>query len=74
MVITGALVGFQTYVVRTTGSLVIKADMLHYRSDLWMNIGVLAAILLAGYGFNWVDAFFAILVGIFLLRLIRNWS
>lgn len=68
VVITGALVLFQNYVVRTTGSLVIKADMLHYRSDLWMNIGVLAAILLAGYGFNWVDAFFAILVGVFLLK------
>ncbi len=68
VIITLALVGFQTYVVRKTGSLVIQADMLHYRSDLLMNIGVLLAISLTHQGFYWIDAIFATLVGFYLLK------
>ena len=32
--LTAALLGFQRYVVRRTGSIAIRADSLHYRSDL----------------------------------------
>lgn len=42
--LTLLLVGFQTYVVRQTGSVAIKADSLHYRADILVNLGVIAAI------------------------------
>ena len=44
--ITLVLVAFQMYVVRRTGSVAIRADSLHYRSDLLLNLGVLASLLL----------------------------
>ena len=47
IVITSALVLYQRRVVRLTTSTAIKADSLHYASDLLMNIGVIAALALA---------------------------
>ena len=49
IILTLALVAFQSYVVRTTGSLAIAADSVHYRSDLLINLTVAAAIALAGW-------------------------
>jgi ferrous-iron efflux pump FieF len=46
MLIGGALVLYQRHVVRQTGSLAIGADELHYRSDLVVNGGVIAALAL----------------------------
>ncbi|WP_162906619.1 cation diffusion facilitator family transporter [Algihabitans albus] len=45
--LTFALVRFQRYVVRRTGSSAIAADSLHYFSDLLMNAAVIAALVLA---------------------------
>jgi ferrous-iron efflux pump FieF len=44
--LTGALVLYQRAVVRRTGSIAIRADSLHYRGDLLMNLAVIAALLL----------------------------
>ena len=44
--LTGALVLFQRAVVRRTGSVAIRADSLHYRGDLLMNLAVIASLLL----------------------------
>ncbi|MBV8777570.1 MAG: cation diffusion facilitator family transporter [Alphaproteobacteria bacterium] len=44
--IDGALVLYQRYVVARTKSLAIGADELHFRSDLFVNAAVLAALLL----------------------------
>ena len=38
------LVGFQSYVLRNTGSQAITADRAHYRADILVNLGVLAAL------------------------------
>lgn len=67
MVITLVLVLFQSWVIRRTGSVAIKADMLHYRSDLLLNGGVLLALALAGRGWLWADGLFAVLIGLLLL-------
>ncbi|MGL5040111.1 MAG: cation efflux pump FieF [Aeromonas sp.] len=67
IVLTLLLVSFQSMVVRKTNSVAIKADMLHYRSDLLLNAGVLLALVLAGQGWYWADGLFAILIGLFLL-------
>ena len=42
IVLTLALVIFQRYVVKKTGSVAISADSLHYQSDLLVNVGVRA--------------------------------
>lgn len=47
--LTIALVAFQRYVVRTTGSLAIAADSLHYRADLLVNLGIAATIAIASW-------------------------
>ena len=46
ILLTAALLGFQRFVVRRTGSLAIQADSLHYQSDLLMNLAVIAALVL----------------------------
>ena len=67
ILLTLLLVSFQSLVIRKTNSVAIKADMLHYRSDLLLNTGVLLALVLAGQGWYWADGLFAILIGLFLL-------
>ena len=44
IVVTFGLVAYQRHVVRHTGSLAIGADELHYRSDLALNLGVIATL------------------------------
>jgi ferrous-iron efflux pump FieF len=44
--ITIGLVLFQRHVVRRTGSIAISADELHYRSDVILNLSVIAALVL----------------------------
>lgn len=67
LVLTVALLILQHRVVRETGSSAVRADSLHYRSDLLLNAGVLLALVLAGQGWYWADGLFAILIGLFLV-------
>src|SRR6266481_5560239 len=46
--VTIGLVLFQRHVVRRTGSIAITADELHYRSDVVLNVSVIAALVLGG--------------------------
>ena len=68
LVVTIALVLFQSYVVKKTNSMAIKADSLHYRTDIVLNGAVLLAIILAGYGWGWADGVFAIAVSLYILH------
>ncbi|MES2984479.1 MAG: cation diffusion facilitator family transporter [Pseudomonadota bacterium] len=68
MVLTTALVLFQTYVTRRTKSLVIAADRMHYVGDILFNLGVLAAFALSAWaGLMWADAAIAILIALIVL-------
>mgnify|MGYP005811738571 CR=1 FL=1 len=59
--ITLALVAFQRHVVQRTRSLAIEADSTHYRADLFMNLSVVAALILSGFlGIHWADAVFGL--------------
>lgn len=61
--LTLVLVRYQFTVARVTGSLAISADSLHYRSDLLMNLGVIAALLLSGmWGVPLADPVIGILI------------
>jgi ferrous-iron efflux pump FieF len=66
--LTGALVLFQRHVMRRTGSVAVAADSLHYLSDLFGNLAVIAALLIAGWlGWLWADPLFAGLIAAYLL-------
>lgn len=59
MVATGLLLLWQRHVVRLTQSIAIKADALHYASDLISNAGVILALGLAALGYAFFDPLFA---------------
>ncbi|MFA3762958.1 CDF family cation-efflux transporter FieF [Yersinia sp. 2466 StPb PI] len=61
------LVTFQRWVIRKTHSQAIRADMLHYQSDVMMNGAILIALALSWYGFHWADALFALGIGVYIL-------
>jgi ferrous-iron efflux pump FieF len=65
---TIALITYQRYVVRKTGSLAISTDRLHYASDLLLNSSVIAALILDQYaGLAGADAVFGLLIAAWLL-------
>ena len=65
--VTGGLVVFQRKVVARTGSMAIKADSLHYASDLFTNLGTVLALVLAWMGWSGLDPFIAILIALVVL-------
>ncbi len=68
IVATLALLSFQRYVIRRTDSTAIKADALHYKTDLLVNGSVIVALLLSFYGWDIVDPLFAIAIALFILH------
>ena len=69
IVFTLALIAYQRYVVRRTGSVAIATDRLHYASDLMLNGSVIAALVLDQYvGIVGADAVFGILIALWLAR------
>lgn len=68
VIVTILLVSFQSYIVKKTDSMAIRADSLHYRTDIAMNGAVLLALILAGYGWYWADGVFAIAVSFYILH------
>lgn len=61
IVLTFALVLFQRYVVRRSGSVAISADSLHYQTDLLINASVILSLFLASeMGLPLADPLFAI--------------
>lgn len=61
IVLTLGLVAFQRHVIRTTGSVAIAADSLHFRGDVLMNLGVIVSLAFAAtWGWPWFDPIFAI--------------
>ena len=67
LVLTVALLAYQRHVVRVTGSTAIRADSLHYRSDLLLNSSILLALVLASYGWAHLVAIFGIAIAFYIL-------
>jgi len=67
IIATLLLLAFQNHVIKQTNSTAIKADALHYRTDLLVNGSVIVALLLAAYGWSGFDSVFAIGIAIFIL-------
>jgi len=65
---TIALVLYQRHVVRRTGSIAITADELHYRSDLVLNLSVIAALILgSALDFPLLDPLFGAAIGVWIV-------
>lgn len=69
IVMTLALVALQRSVVAKTGSQAIEADSFHYLSDLLLNVSVIAAIGISYLGFEQVDNWGGIAIGVYLLAM-----
>jgi ferrous-iron efflux pump FieF len=60
IIATLGLVLFQSHVIKKSGSTAIKADHLHYKTDLLINASVIVALLLTVYGWSGFDPLFAL--------------
>ena len=69
IVLTIALVIFQRYVVRMSGSVAISSDSLHYQTDVMINLSVIVSLfLVSSFGWNLADPIFALLIVAYILR------
>ena len=66
IVMTLILLAIQRYVIRKTDSTAIRADSLHYATDLLTNVSILLALYLTTLGWSWADPVFAIAVAIYI--------
>ncbi|MEQ8514245.1 MAG: cation diffusion facilitator family transporter [Chromatocurvus sp.] len=69
---TLALLALQHYVIRRTHSAAIRADALHYRTDLLTNSAVILALLLAHWGWTGMDPLFACGIAVYILFTARR--
>lgn len=67
LVLTVALLILQHRVVKATGSAAVRADSLHYRSDLLLNGSILVALTLAWFGWQQLDAWFGLGIAVYIL-------
>ena len=65
---TFALLAYQRYVIKRTGSVAIETDHLHYQSDLLLNLSVIIALVLDQMmGWRMADPLFGIAIAIWLI-------
>lgn len=65
--LTIGLLMLQHKVVKETGSAAIRADSLHYRSDLLLNVSIMLALGLAYFGYDQLDAYFGLAIAFYIL-------
>jgi ferrous-iron efflux pump FieF len=64
---TFVLLWWQRHVIRNTNSLAIKTDNVHYKSDLFLNLGVIAALVLdRHFGIAGADPLFGLAIALWL--------
>ena len=68
IIVTVGLVAYQRHVVKRTGSLAINADELHYRGDLFLNLGVIATLAVGSFlSVPILDPLFGAAVGLWII-------
>jgi len=68
IIVTYLLVKYLLKVAKETDNLVIKADALHYQTDLWSNAAVLIALgLVYATGIDAIDAVFGLGIGLYII-------
>jgi ferrous-iron efflux pump FieF len=68
IVLTLLLISYQKHVIKITNNLAIKADSLHYVTDLLTNISIIGALFLTLNGYLWADGVFAILIALYIFK------
>jgi len=64
IVLTLALVAYQKHVIQQTNSTIIKADHLHFKGDLFLNIAVIISLVVSSQmGWLFVDPLCGLLIG-----------
>jgi ferrous-iron efflux pump FieF len=66
IVLTALLLLIQRRAIQQTQSTAIRADALHYATDLLTNLTVIVALLLSKYGWEWADSAMAMLVAVYI--------
>ncbi|MBT8049018.1 MAG: cation diffusion facilitator family transporter [Xanthomonadales bacterium] len=66
ILLTLGLLVLQHFVIRRTGSTAIRADALHYASDVLTNSSILLALYLSSLGVSWADPVFAIGIALYI--------
>jgi cation diffusion facilitator family transporter len=68
IVVTFILVLFLNHVANKTNNLIIKSDLLHYKTDLWSNLAVILSLVLV-YFFDMpiIDSIIGITIGIYII-------
>jgi cation diffusion facilitator family transporter len=68
IILTGFLVLFLNYIAKKTGNMVIKADALHYKTDLFSNAAVLLALFLVSItGEAMIDSLLGIAIAVYMM-------
>ncbi|MRJ06206.1 MAG: cation transporter [Epsilonproteobacteria bacterium] len=66
---TGGLVAFLSYVVKKSNNLIIRSDLLHYKTDLLTNGAVLLSLVVVKLtGFYYLDFVLSILIGLYIIK------
>ncbi len=64
--LTFGLVLVQRHAIRVTNSPLIKTDSLHYQTDLLINVSIIAALLLAHFGWAHVDVYLGLAIAAYI--------
>ncbi len=68
ILVTWLLVRYLLRVAKATDNIVIKADALHYKTDLLSNAAVVVALVIVYLtGWDWVDALFGLGIGLYII-------
>ncbi len=67
IVLTLALVTFQSYVLRQTGSMAVAGDHLHYKGDLLLNLAVVLSAWAVSSGYPEADGIVGGVIGLYIL-------
>jgi len=67
VIATLILIAIQHHVIKKTNSAAIRADALHYQTDLLTNVAIIAALLLSQVGWLGVDPLFALGIAAYIL-------
>jgi len=67
MFATLVLLAIQHHVIERTQSVAIRADSLHYKTDLFTNAAIILALLLTQWGWSGMDPIFALGVAVYII-------
>jgi len=69
MLATLGLVMFLSYVAKKTDNLIVRSDLLHYKTDLLTNGAVLVSLIIVKLtGFYYIDFILSVLIGIYIIK------